>query len=103
MSNLFSNSGRERGHELRKLADYHLQHDLQQSDRDALNSASKTISSWASVGAAVGLGLGLYTAIRLRRSRKVFFDVFRAAEKPTKVVFADGRTGTHSCLAARWS
>ncbi|OJJ08568.1 hypothetical protein ASPVEDRAFT_402803 [Aspergillus versicolor CBS 583.65] len=92
MSGLFPHSGRERGDELRKLADYHIQHDLHQSDRDALHSASKTISSWASVGAAVGLGLGLYTAIRLRRSRKVFFDVFRAAEKPTKVVFADGRT-----------
>ena len=82
-----------RSDDLAKLADYHIQHDLSSSDRDALKSAAKTVSLWTTVGSAVGIGLGLYAAFRLRTSRKAFFDVFRAAEKPTQVVFADGRTG----------
>ncbi|KAL4811986.1 hypothetical protein BDW67DRAFT_170894 [Aspergillus spinulosporus] len=81
-----------RSDELAKLADYHIQHDLSSSDRDALKSAAKTVSLWTTVGSAIGIGLGLYAAFRLRTSRKAFFDVFRAAEKPTQVVFADGRT-----------
>ncbi|RAH46313.1 uncharacterized protein BO66DRAFT_420397 [Aspergillus aculeatinus CBS 121060] len=81
-----------RSDELTRLADQHLQHDLSASDRDALQSAARTVSLWTTVGSAVGVGLGLYTAFRLRSSRRAFFEVFRAQQKPTKVVFADGRT-----------
>lgn len=79
--------------ELARLADYHMQHDLSQDDRNTLKGAAKSVSVWTTVGSAIGLGLGLYAAVRLRSSRKAFFDVFRAAEKPVQVVFADGRTG----------
>jgi hypothetical protein len=82
-----------RSDELAKLADQHLQHDLRQEDRDTLKSAAGKVSFWTGVGSAVGIGLGLYVAFRLRSSRKAFFDVFRAQERPTQVVFADGRTG----------
>ncbi|PYI32529.1 hypothetical protein BP00DRAFT_154543 [Aspergillus indologenus CBS 114.80] len=81
-----------RSDELTRLADQHLQHDLTASDRDALQSAARTVSLWTTVGSAVGVGLGLYTAFRLRSSRRAFFEVFRAQQKPTQVVFADGRT-----------
>ncbi|PYH43764.1 uncharacterized protein BP01DRAFT_343919 [Aspergillus saccharolyticus JOP 1030-1] len=81
-----------RSDDLTRLAEQHLQHDLQPSDRDALQSAARTVSLWTTVGSALGIGLGLYTAFRLRSSRRAFFEVFRAQEKPTKVVFADGRT-----------
>ncbi|OJK01750.1 hypothetical protein ASPACDRAFT_77429 [Aspergillus aculeatus ATCC 16872] len=81
-----------RSDELTRLADQHLQHDLSASDRDALQSAARTVSLWTTVGSAVGMGLGLYTAFRLRSSRRAFFEAFRAQQKPTKVVFADGRT-----------
>ncbi|KAJ5379921.1 uncharacterized protein N7496_002349 [Penicillium cataractarum] len=83
---------RRRSDELAKLADEHLQHELQADDRDALKSAASTVSLWTTVGSAVGLGLGLYAAIRLRSTRKAFFAAIRAQERPTKVVFADGRT-----------
>ncbi|KAF7713658.1 Uncharacterized protein PECH_001131 [Penicillium ucsense] len=83
---------RRRSDELHKLADEHFQHDLQAADRDALKSAASTVSRWTTIGSAVGLGLGLFAAIRLRSSRKAFFDAIRAQERPTKVVFADGRT-----------
>ncbi|KAJ5679736.1 hypothetical protein N7462_007980 [Penicillium macrosclerotiorum] len=83
---------RHRSDELAKLADQHLQHDLQAADRDALKSAASSVSLWATVGSAIGLGLGLYAAIRLRSTRRAFFAAVRAQEKPTQVVFADGRT-----------
>ncbi|KAF4225624.1 hypothetical protein CNMCM6457_008046 [Aspergillus fumigatiaffinis] len=81
-----------RGDELTRLADQHMQHDLQPEDRDVLKSAASRVSLWTTVGSAVGIGLGLYVAFRLRSTRKAFFQAFRAAEKPTQVVFADGRT-----------
>ncbi|KAE8152061.1 hypothetical protein BDV25DRAFT_151694 [Aspergillus avenaceus] len=81
-----------RSDELARLADEHMQHDLRQQDRDTLKSAASKVSLWTGVGSAVGIGLGLYMAFRLRSSRKAFFDVFRAQQKPTQVVFADGRT-----------
>ncbi|RAL14696.1 uncharacterized protein BO97DRAFT_364990 [Aspergillus homomorphus CBS 101889] len=81
-----------RSDELVRLADQHLQHDLQPADRDALQAAARKVSMWTTIGSAVGVGLGLYTAFRLRSSRRAFFEVFRAKEKPTQVVFANGRT-----------
>lgn len=84
---------RRRGEELTRLADEHLQHDLQAEDRDKLKSAASTVSLWTTVGSAVGLGLGIFAAFRLRSTRRAFFAAIRAQERPTKVIFADGRTG----------
>lgn len=93
MSESFALLRRRRSDELAKLSDEHLQHDLQADDREALKSAASTVSLWTTVGSAIGLGLGLYAAIQLRSTRKAFFAAVRAQERPTKVVFADGRTG----------
>ncbi|KAJ5885358.1 hypothetical protein N7495_009868 [Penicillium taxi] len=83
---------RGRSNELNRLASEHLEHDLQPEDRDRLKSAASKISLWTTVGSAVGVSLGLFAAVRLRNTRKAFFAAVRAQEKPTKVVFADGRT-----------
>jgi len=96
MPQLYPSIRNRRSDELAQLADHHIQHDLQPEDREALKSAARKVSVWTTVGSAVGIGLGLYAAFRLRSSRKAFFEVFRAQEKPTKVVFADGRTGTYT-------
>jgi hypothetical protein len=93
MSQSFALLRRQRTDDLSKLADQHMQNDLQFEDRDALKSAASTVSLWTTVGSAVGIGLGLYAAVRLRSTRKAFFAAVRAQERPTKVVFADGRTG----------
>ena len=87
---------RRRSDDLARLADEHIQHDLQAEDRDKLKSAASTISLWTTVGSAVGIGLGMFAAIRLRSARKAVFAAIRAQEKPTKVVFNDGRTGMSS-------
>lgn len=79
--------------ELRRLAEEHLQHDLDEGDRDALESAAGKVGWHATLGSLVGLGLGLYLAYRVRKVRMDMFGAFRAAEKPTHVVFAGGRTG----------
>ncbi|KAK8023302.1 hypothetical protein PG991_006541 [Apiospora marii] len=78
--------------EFARLADEHLQHDLEESDRDCLKRAASRVSVPATVGTLVGLGLGVYAAVRLRRARADVFRAFRAAERPTHVVFAGGRT-----------
>lgn len=86
--------------EFARLADEHMQHDLEESDRDCLKKAAGRVSIPATIGTLVGLGLGVYAAVRLRRTRADVFRMFRAAEKPTHVVFAGGRTGT--ILTSTW-
>lgn len=80
--------------EIKKLADEHLQHDLTPADRDALKAAASKVSTWTVIGSAVGMGLGLFAAFRLRATRKAIFEAFKAHEKPVSVVFSDSRTGT---------
>ena len=81
------------GQEITALAEEHLKHDLQDSDRDALKSAASKISTHVSIGSAVGLGLGVLLALRLRRTRMQMFQALRMQEKPTHIKFADGREG----------
>jgi L-asparaginase/Glu-tRNA(Gln) amidotransferase subunit D len=79
--------------DLAKLANEHMKHDLEPSDRDALLKATTRVTTSTTVGTLVGLGLGLYAAIKLRKIRTEMFAAFRAAEKPSYVVFANGRQG----------
>ena len=88
------------GEDISKLAEEHFKHDLQDSDRDALNTAANTMGTHATVGSLLGLGLGLFLAFRIRRNRIRMFNAFRTAEKPTHVKFADGREGTLGFLPA---
>lgn len=81
--------------ELARLADEHLQHDLQPDDRETLKSAASTVSLWTAIGSTVGIGLGIYIAFRFRSTRKALFEAFRVQEKPTHVVFAGARTGMY--------
>ena len=81
------------GNELAELAEKHLEHDLRESDRDALEAAGRKVSMHATIGSILGLGLGIFLAARLRRGRAEMFNAFRATEKPTHVQFMDGRTG----------
>ncbi|KAH8591037.1 hypothetical protein B0O99DRAFT_633493 [Bisporella sp. PMI_857] len=78
--------------DLANLAKEHLNHDLNQEDRDVLVKAGGRIYGPATIGTLVGLGLGLYAAFRLRKVRLAMFNAFRASEKPTSIVFAGGRT-----------
>ena len=89
----FALSRKNPSHELAQLAEEHMKHDLQQSDRDALNDASKKFRTFTAIGSLVGLGLGALLAVRVRRARTDYFKAFRAIEKPTHVKFADGREG----------
>ena len=81
------------GEDISALAEEHLKHDLQDSDRDALNSAASKIRKHVTVGSVLGLGLGAILAFRLRRTRMQMFNALRAHEKPPHVRFADGREG----------
>ena len=88
------------GEDIRKLAEEHFKHDLQDSDRDILKKAGSKIGTHATVGSILGLGLGLFLAFRLRSNRTKMFSAFRAVQKPTHVKFADGREGMYDHLPA---
>ncbi|EME48459.1 hypothetical protein DOTSEDRAFT_67487 [Dothistroma septosporum NZE10] len=88
------------GPDLNALAEKHMQHDLTQSDRDALRSAASTVSLHTGIGSLVGLTLASLLAFRLRSARRRMFTAFRAAEKPQAVRFADGREETLPDLTA---
>jgi len=79
------------GPDLAKLAEQHMQHDLRQSDRDALNNAASTVGMHTTVGSVIGVGLGIFLAYRIRSSRAAMFKTFKTAEQPTAVRFASGR------------
>lgn len=81
------------GDDIAKLAEEHFKHDLQDSDRDTLKTASNKIATHASVGSVLGLGLGLLLAFRLRGNRNKAFNALRGVDKPVGVRFADGREG----------
>jgi len=80
------------GDELAKLAEDHLQNDLQPKDRDNLNAAAKSLGTWATAGSIIGLGLGAALAFSIRRNRMNIFQAMKGAEKPTHITFASGRT-----------
>ncbi len=84
---------RNAGKELADLAEQHMKSDLNQSDRDALNGAAGTFSTYTTIGSLLGLGLGAAMAFRVRKIRTDYFKAFRAMDKPTHVQFANGRTG----------
>ncbi|KAL8895226.1 MAG: hypothetical protein Q9192_003773, partial [Flavoplaca navasiana] len=50
------------GQDIAALAEEHLKHDLQETDRDALKSAASKISTHLTIGSIVGLGLGAFLA-----------------------------------------
>ncbi|KAI0392550.1 hypothetical protein F5Y17DRAFT_436093 [Xylariaceae sp. FL0594] len=77
--------------DLTNIANEHMKHDLEPSDRETLLRATRRATTAATVGSLVGLGLGLYSAIRLRKVRTEMFAAFRASEKPSYVVFPNGR------------
>ena len=67
---------------------------LQQSDRDALQRAASTVSTYASIGSVLGIGLGIFLAYRLRTKRTAIFNTFKAHEQPSAVKFPSGREET---------
>lgn len=71
---------------------------LQDSDRDVLKSAAKSLSTHVTVGSLAGLGLGIFLAYRIRSNRTAMFTAFKTAEKPTHVQFAGGRSGAFRVL-----
>ncbi|CAH0019925.1 unnamed protein product [Clonostachys rhizophaga] len=80
-----------RSNDLAQLAEKHLEHDLQDSDREILQQSVAKVGTHATLGSVVGLGLGILFAYRLRRGQANAFKALRAAEKPTHVQFADGK------------
>lgn len=64
---------------------------LQQSDRDTLRKAASSVKTFATYGTAIGAGLGLLLAYRIRANRTRLFTALRTVEKPTHIKFADGR------------
>ncbi|KAL6707184.1 hypothetical protein ACN47E_004731 [Coniothyrium glycines] len=92
-----------RSQDLKRLAEEHIQHDLEPSDRDLLKKAGSKVSTHVTIGSGIGLGLGIYCAYRLRTMRLAYFQAFRAIEKPVEVRFADGRVAPVPDITAQIS
>lgn len=67
--------------------------DLRLSDLHALGSAARQMATHMEFGALVGLGFGVWMAYRLWGAPKAILRVFPARKKPTRAMFADGRSG----------
>ncbi|KAK0609582.1 hypothetical protein B0T17DRAFT_603728 [Bombardia bombarda] len=84
-----------RGHPHQDLADLgeqHLQRDLNASDRRLLREAAGNVSLHTTLGSLLGLGLGLWTAYRIRANRVALYNAFRiGVNRPTELIFASGR------------
>lgn len=65
-----------------------------------MKAAAGKLSTYASIGSVVGIGLGVTLAYRLRQNRVKMFEAFKTARKPTHVKFADGAEGTCCVLSA---
>ncbi|KAK8225548.1 hypothetical protein HDK77DRAFT_487632 [Phyllosticta capitalensis] len=79
------------GDELAELAEQHMKHDLNENDREVLKGAASKFGFHTTLGSLIGLGVGLFLAIRVRNARTATLNALRTVEKPTHVQFADGR------------
>ncbi|KAK3377485.1 hypothetical protein B0H63DRAFT_219651 [Podospora didyma] len=77
--------------DLAKIGEAHLKQDLESKDRDLLKSAARKVSTHATVGSLIGMGLGLAMAWRIRANRIALYNAFQTALRPTEVIFANGR------------
>jgi len=80
------------GADIGALAEEHYRHDLKDDDRTALQTAASRLSTHATIGSVVGLGLGVFLAYKLRTNRAQMFAAFKTSEKPTHIQFAGGRS-----------
>lgn len=76
-----------------ELARRHYEHDLTTSDRELLEKAGNKVGIYTTVGASIGLGLGLFLSLRIRRAGYQFYNAAKKAERPVAVQFKDGHTG----------
>ncbi|KAK3328661.1 hypothetical protein B0T19DRAFT_462310 [Cercophora scortea] len=83
-----------RGHphdDLARIGEEHMQSDLNVHDRERLKRAAAKVSTHATIGSLLGLGLGIATAWRIRNNRLALYNAFRVVSRPTELVFANGR------------
>lgn len=80
--------------DLAKISEQHLKEDLPPEDRSRLRRAASSVSTHASVGSLLGLGLGLALAYRIHNNRVGLYNTFKVMSKPTEVIYANGRRGT---------
>lgn len=76
-----------------ELARRHYEHDLTTSDKELLERAGSKVGLYTTIGASLGLGLGVFLSLRVRRAGMQFYNAAKKAERPVAVQFKDGHTG----------
>lgn len=79
--------------DLAKIAEEHMQRDLKPEDRALLRRAAGKVSTHATLGSLLGLGLGIFTAFRIRSNRVALYNAMRVLSRPTELVFENGARG----------
>lgn len=76
-----------------QLARHHYENDLTTTDRELLEKAGNRVGIYTTVGASLGLGLGVFLSLRVRRAGMQFYNAAKKVERPVAVQFKDGHTG----------
>lgn len=79
-----------------ELARRHYENDLTTTDRELLEKAGNRVGLYTTIGASVGLGLGVFLSLRVRRAGIKFYNQAKKIERPVAIQFKDGHTGEHS-------
>ncbi|KAM7200396.1 hypothetical protein V8F20_005373 [Naviculisporaceae sp. PSN 640] len=80
--------------DLAKIGEEHMQKDLKPQDRELLRKAASKVSTHASLGSLLGLGLGIALAYRIRSNRVSLYNAMKVVSRPTELVFANGTRET---------
>ncbi|KAK4215092.1 hypothetical protein QBC37DRAFT_419948 [Rhypophila decipiens] len=76
--------------DLAKIGEEHMQKDLKPEDRALLRKAAGRVSTHATLGSLLGLGLGIALAYRIRSNRVALYNAMKVVSRPTELVFANG-------------
>lgn len=79
--------------DLAKIGEEHMQKDLKPEDRALLRNAANKVTTHATVGSLLGLGLGIALAYRIRSNQVALYNAMKVVSRPTEVIFANGARG----------
>ncbi|KAK5655628.1 hypothetical protein OQA88_5559 [Cercophora sp. LCS_1] len=77
--------------DLAQISEQHLKADLPPEDRSRLRRAASSVSTHATIGSLLGMGLGLALAYKIHTNRIAFYNTFKVMSKPTEVIYSSGR------------
>jgi len=79
---------------LENFTEGHYEHDLSPEDRSKLQIAASSRKTHVNIACLIGVNLGFLFAYRIRANRNAVLTALGAFDRPSHVVFPNGRVGT---------